>query len=276
MSSYQDRTSIVQLPQIGCPNRSRAKHALMTTGFIDHWSKMDRCRKGAYCNSSYCKTCRNKNSFSLYYRVNRRHNETHGDDTEARENLRFVTILFELAPIDYQTIKDAVTRAKRGLAGIRRSFPGLWLMGRIELEAIDVERVFKSRACERKMESIRELNGGHKHSYGKDMILVHLHAIMFLNGHDEDVVRDKLKKKWPTSRSIKIDRLHKDKPIKTSLKNMCFYLLKDRIRYNYKMDTDGYETSDLINTESLSFLVRTSMIMYSDLLIYSRKGKVRT
>ena len=272
MSSCYSRINADTIPRKGCLYKDRVRHSLLVTGFADCWTKIEDCGSGAYCNSSYCRDCRNKNSLAQSRKLIGLYRNYYSEDHEARENMRFVTVLCELVKPNHTAVLESLKRAKLALTTLRRrkSLPGLLLFGRFELEAIDIGRVFQLRTCDRKVETIRALNGDREESFGRDMILVHFHAVMFLNGHDEEVVRNKLKLRWPVPYGISIKRLYKDQSIEDSIRKLCSYPLKDRYRYNYDFRTNGYEDGGYINDGSLSFLVRSSMSMFDKLIIYSK------
>lgn len=206
----------------------------------------------------------------------RLHQSLHGEnDSLARENMRFVTILHELCRLDITEIRDALTRGKVSLASVRRSFPGLMFHGRFEIEAVDTETIFNSGVCPQKTRSLMDMNGGNKTTPNRDMALFHSHALLFLNGNDPETVREKLTVKFPGRYAVKVDHLYEDQPVDESVRKICSYLLKDRVFYNSYMRTDGYTKGSYIGDSSLSFLIRSGMndkIGISSSLIYSKNG----
>lgn len=263
----------------GCLHKDRVKHALVLTGFDDPWRKIDACGPGSYCNSAYCRDCRERNVRSHYRRMIRLHREWHGDDdAKARENLRFVTVLNELCELDHRSVREALSRAKRALTSVRRSFPGLSIHGRFEIEAVDTWTVLQTKSCPRKTAVIRELAGGHAMTHTRDMALVHFHAVVFLNGHDAIQVRTKLSNKWPGSHMVQMVQLHANKSVEKNLFKVCSYMLKDRYHYNHRMDSYSYKDGNYLSNESLSCVVRIPMTTgVKGMMVYSKdKDTVHT
>ncbi|TXN14112.1 hypothetical protein FV219_03880 [Methylobacterium sp. WL122] len=175
-------------------------------------------------------------------------------------------------------MKEALNRAKRALTSVRRSFPGLSIHGRFEIEAVDTWTVFETKSCPRKTAVIRELNGGHTLTGTRDMALVHFHALVFLNGHEPDHVRMKLSQKWSGSHMVQMVQLHANKSIEQSLFKICSYMLKDRYQYNHKMDSESYTDGNYLSNESLSCVVRIPIFIGNKgMMVYSKnKDTVHT
>jgi hypothetical protein len=200
------------------------------------------------------------------------HRERHGsDDLKARENLRFLTVLTALCRPDHDEVASAIDRARADLTSLRRSFPGLMIQGRFEAEVVDTDTILGSHACPQKARALRGLNGGSDITPCRDMILVHFHALVFLGGHDPEVVKDKVREKWPGPYAIKMDKLFLKVSVEDSIRKIASYMLKDRYQYNHRFETSGFTNERYLREDSLSFLIRFSLRMGIDgMLIYSK------
>jgi hypothetical protein len=200
------------------------------------------------------------------------HREHHGDDeAKARTNLRFLTVLNALCRPDPDEVRAAMAKVRADLTSLRRSFPGMLIQGRFECEMVDTETILESHACPQKARALRGLNGNSDTTSCRDMVLLHFHALVFLNGHDPDAVKDKLRGKWPSPYAVKMDSLFRDKPIDSSIRKIGSYMLKDRYQYNHRFQTNGFIDERYLSNGSLSLLIRLGLDVGIDgLLIYSK------
>lgn len=272
MSSFKDRLEAATLLRKGCLNTSRVRESLASTAHDNDWTKIENCKPRAFCNSQYCKSCRTRHVKLHSERLLALHREHHGEDEgKARANLRFLTVLNALCRPDPVEVREAMGKVRADLTSLRRSFPGLLIQGRFEAEIVDTETILGSHACPQKGRALRELNGGSDITPCRDMVLLHFHALVFLNGHNPDAVKDKLREKWPTPYAVKMDSLFRDKPIDSSIRKIGSYMLKDRYQYNHQMQTNGFIDERYLNNSSLSFLVRLGLDLGIDgFLIYSK------
>lgn len=196
-------------------------------------------------------------------------------EDQAREDIRFVTILHELSGPDIKEVKAGIGRAKIAFAGLRRSFPGLRIEGRFELEVIDTDKIFNTKVCPQKSAALEDLNGGNRKTPNRYRLLIHSHLFLFLNGNDSTLVRDKFAARFPGRYRIKFGPLFEDLSVEENIRRVCSYLLKDRYFLNNGFDTKGYNQGEYIPSEILSFLIRSYMstdIGIHSSLIYT-KGK---
>lgn len=256
MSSFKDRQSARKTIVDRRTHRHKAIEALRTQGFHDIASQLKNCGPRNYCGSQYCSDCRKRLVACQTEKVLGVHQDLYGDDeAKGRQNTYFVTILNELCELEAGQIRDALSRGKRSLASLRRSFEGLLTYGRFELEAIDTDVIFRHRPCPKKAIVLKHLNGDSEETPARVMGLFHLHALMFLNDHDAKVVRRKLSAMYPGNHRVELRPLHVDKPVDESLRKIVSYFLKSRVQFNYVMKTDGYQGGRLIDNDSLSRLV---------------------
>ncbi len=276
MSSHHDRSTAAEFPVRSCRHITRLRHALTMTGFPDHLSRIENCSSGNRCGTSYCPECRSRNvrkhtgkMLGLYRRL---YNSYEG---EARKDIRFVTVLHELCRPDIKEVKAGIGRAKVAFAGLRRSFPGLRIEGRFELEVIDSDAIFNRKVCPQKSVALEDINGGNRTTPDRDMILLHSHFFVFLNGSNDGLVRDKFALRFPGRYRIKFGPLFENLSVEENIRKVCSYQLKNRYFLNHGFNTQGYNQGEYISIGSLSFLIRS--YMSSDIGIHSSliytKGK---
>lgn len=276
MSSHHDRTTAPEYPVRGCRHINRIRHALTVTGFPDHLRRIENCSQGDRCGTSYCPECRKRNVRKHTGRMLGLYRDLYNScEDQARKDIRFVTVLHELCGPDIKEVKAGIGRAKVAFAGLRRSFPGLRIEGRFELEVIDTDKIFNTNICPQKSVALADLNGGNRGTSSRELFLIHSHFLVFMGGNDDEVVRDKFASRFPGRYRIKFGPLFDNLPVEENIRRVCSYLLKDRYFLNHGFDTQGYNQGEYIRYESLSFLIRS--YMSSDIGIHSSmiytKGK---
>jgi hypothetical protein len=180
-------------------------------------------------------------------------------EAQARKDIRFVTVLHALCQPDITEIGNTISRAKMDFNGLKRSFPGLRIHGRFELEIIDTDKVFSSEMCVRKRSALQDLNGGRSSFASRDVVLAHSHTLFFLGDNDPEAVRAKLAAKYDAPYGINMKCLYEDKSIDDNLSRVCGYMLKDKWFYNNSMESSGGKQGTYLRDESLSFIVRSHM-----------------
>lgn len=236
---------------------TRVREALKQTGHHIIADSIDQCRRGAWCGSTYCATCRARHSWAHRQRCLDVKRLRYGDgEYPARNVMRHLTILNALVPMRIRAIEDALDQAKRDLDVFRAKFTHIALRGVFELELVDVQGMVQSGACPEKLRTLVEMTGGDILSMREPAVLVHSHNVKFGSGEDEKKLRDWLKGKYPHHRQTKIQKLRKDRSIDENLVKICSYPFKNRHQYNLTYDTDGYVDGRYIGPVELSFLVR--------------------
>lgn len=275
MSSFKDRQSARKSQADHRPHKHKAIDALKAQGFSDVAYRLRDCGPRNYCGSQYCSDCRKRLVACQTQKVFGVYRDLYGhDEAKGRKNVYFVTILNELCELEPEQVKAALSRGKRSLSALRRSFDGLLTYGRFELEAVDTHVIFGDRPCPKKAVVLRQLNGDSEQTPARVMGLFHLHGLLFLNDHDAKLVRRKLSTMHPGKHRVELRQLYTDTPVDESLRKIVSYFLKSRVQFNYVMKTDGYQNGRLIDNDSLSRLVRfglTDGIDVGSFNVYSKR-----
>jgi hypothetical protein len=181
------------------------------------------CEDGS-CKSIFCMVCRRRKQDSLYNQYKERV-KRYSDDDEARENLRYTTILEGLVPVSLDTsvigeesslydVERSVDDFRKKLKGIDRYFRkyNIWARGTIHLELINME-LFRFASLSGRMTTKQktlydlEKESGTNSDY---YVLVHSHILFDINGIDDNTFRKYIRKKWDdTDRQVDISRLTK-------------------------------------------------------------------
>lgn len=188
---------------------------------IDELSHMSCC--DGSCGSIFCMTCRGKKQDSLYSQYKERVSLFSNDD-EARERLRYTTILHELVPVsldnqiaEHSSIGDieaSVDTFRKQLKGIDRHFVDndLWARGTIHIELVNME-LFRFASLsgrettkQRTLKELESVQGTSADYYA----LVHSHILFDIKELDDNTFRKYLRRKWnATDRQVDISRLTK-------------------------------------------------------------------
>jgi hypothetical protein len=189
---------------------------------IDDLSHM-LCDDG-YCSSVFCMTCRKRKQDSLYRQYKERVVRFRNDD-EAREHLRYATILEGLVPLsldegiigdesEIKNVEQSVESFRKKLKSIDRYFRtnNIWARGTIHLELINME-LFRfaslSGRITTKQKTLTDLENHFRHNADYS-VLVHSHILFDLNGIDDKEFRNHLRNKWNiTDRQVDVTRLTK-------------------------------------------------------------------
>jgi len=279
--SFQDNFKGTYFLPPNTPYKKRLKHALLATGHDPTWDRIEGCCKDRRCGSYYCDSCRTgacKSQASLTIRL---HRELHGaDDDYARRNIQSVTILHDLvAPghkngnryNDFSEVDRSVRILRRKLNRIKKTFPGLLMVGRIELEVVNTRSILESGQCVRKASVVKHIMGDK--FYGDDnLVLVHVHFLLFLNGNDLEEVKSCFCNRWQGKYMVDVKSLYKDKDVDYNIGRLCSYYAKNRYVYNHSMDTNGYKTGRLFCDDILSYVVRIHLhVGILGLVVWSKR-----
>lgn len=280
MSFREDFNRASVLPS-NTSSKFRLRHALLFTGHESTWERIEACCKNRRCGSYYCDSCRVSACKHQADVVLSHHLRLHnGDDSLARRNIQSVTVLHELvAPghknggryNDFSEVDRSIRSLRRKLQRIRKKFPGLLMFGRIELEIVNTRSIITSGQCVRKA-SVMKLLTVDKGCDQDDMVLVHVHFLMFLNGYCLKKVKSYLVDRFPGKYMVHITSTYKTETTEHNITTLCRYYAKGRYSYNNKMDTDGYKTGRLLNNNVLSYGVRLHMYVgYSGLVLWCKR-----
>tara|TARA_R110002072_G_scaffold300627_3_gene478536 strand:- start:5514 stop:6551 length:1038 start_codon:yes stop_codon:yes gene_type:complete len=232
-------------------NKTLIQSALRQSGYDALADKMAQCSPSNRCKSPYCDSCQR----SLFGRQRRKSDEFlwhpyRHDETKARENLFFVTILHELIPFDLPDdtlirfpltkVKTAIAEARTHLKAIRRTFKDrINLIGAFELEVVSGLLVCLHPV---KGQVLAEMSGSQIELQDK-FILLHSHFVVDLSEFPPDPLsgdlavdqfKARLKKSWPAKKQIDVSPLYLKKPVHESLNRLADYPLKFPIKYYYR------------------------------------------
>lgn len=260
MPSIDDELQADSFPVRGCRHINRLRHALRVTSFPDHLAVIEGCSPHRRCNTAYCKSCRSRHVKSHTDRMLSLWRTSYNScEDQARKDIRFVTVLHALTQPDISEIAGVMSRAKIDFNGLKRSFPGLRIHGRIELEVIDTDKIFSSDMCVRKRRALQNLNGGRSSFASRDVVLVHSHTLFMLGGNDPESVRAKLATKYDAPYGINMKCLYDDKSVDDNIIRVCGYMMKDKWFYNNSIGSSGGKQGTYLSDESLSFISRSYM-----------------
>jgi hypothetical protein len=177
------------------------------------------------------------------------------NEIDFRKQVRHLTVLTHLVKLDLSVIDRAIQETKKHLTNLKRKFKGIILEGRFELEVIDIRRLIDMKECPRKSDVINTFIEKQDGEFECDMILVHFHTLIDLDGHSENNIIGWMKNTWPGDHCVHMKSLWDNKDITKSITDISNYGFK--IAHCYNMHINGNKkTSDLyMSNEGLSFRV---------------------
>lgn len=243
-------------PSKNSPVIRRVGHALYKTGRMDIWNDIINCSDQYRCGSIYCNRC---SKVYKYHSLNRMKNilliKYDNNEMEFRKQVRHLTVLTHLVKLDLSAVDHAVQETKKHLTNLKRKFKGIILEGRFELEVIDVGRLLNANECLRKSEVINNFIEKQDGEFEYDMILVHFHILIDLDGHSENNVIDWMKNTWPGNHRVYMKSLWNNKDIIKNITDLSNYGFKMSHCYNMYIDGVKKNSNLYMSNEGLSFRV---------------------
>jgi hypothetical protein len=234
--------------------KTRIRRALVGLGNTKLANSILNCRKGRLCGQVYCSSCRDKAAQGLNDRVSKRIQKKYENDPEKyREQLRHTTILCDLVDFDLSSVKQSVSQARKDINAFKRRFKDVWFQGAFEFELIDLDklRVWDGENQVKK-ETLEKMT-----DKGGNLILVHFHGMMDLNGTDEQVVKDWIGQRWNNHhRQTHIQRIWKGQSLDEMSWKVSSYCFKNRVKDNMTFIAKGFEQGDYFSNDDLSTLIK--------------------
>jgi hypothetical protein len=186
--------------------------------------------------------------------------------SQARDRLRFVTILHAVCDVDTNSILHAVEEMEAQLrSALSREIAQIGILGVSEVEIVKMGLYGKKDADDeaRKGQVLRELarkkdltEAGTVFEFrelaGKDhLALIHFHGIVDLGpdaANREICLQDTLRQTWKGSWCVELKRLFTDLSIEKSLRNLAGYLTKggnDTLRFTKQFGSESPESLEL-------------------------------
>ncbi len=197
----------------------------------EYETQMFDCDSGGIaCGSVYCDKCRQSKQNKLFYRY-RKHFETvlGGDETVARERLRWVSVLHSVVAIDKKneagSISKVISAAEEmkhqvSLIARNQKDSGLWLRGAIHLEIVDYasfRKAVESGKGTVKEKTLTELIDRCSNGDESYYFLVHFHALADKGTILDSVFERLFTSRWSaTRRQVDIQHLWDEIRMKSS------------------------------------------------------------
>lgn len=209
--------------------------------------KIKQCRKGKFCSSVYCPTCRKRAQENLRRRIfDHCEQQFNGDEEKAQKRLRYLTVLCELCEIDQELIEQSVKNARKDLHAFKRRFRDVWAQGSFEYEVVDMNHLESA-----KKQTLMRM----KKNKDQYQVLVHCHLLVDIGSEDDLEMKKWLKKKWKGERRTELKRTFCNQTIKDKSKKIGNYGFKNRVRFNPSFVATDFENGDTFNYYILSKLV---------------------
>jgi hypothetical protein len=247
--------------------KSRLFDALRAAGEIEGISladKIESCGRGQLCGSVYCVECRGRAAAELNKRISAHNEIKFGDDAdEARNHLRYMTVLCEITAFNVVDVKQAVADARKDIKAMKRRFGDIWVQGSFEFELIDMRLLDKSDAGvnqnsrslkQQTLAAMMNMSIKESRSLGQ-RVIVHFHTLVDLNGTDEVEFNKWVRNRWNShSNQTEVKRTNKGQTLKNMAKKISDYGFKNRVQYNLSFETNGYKRGIWFNNNHLGTL----------------------
>lgn len=263
--------------------KKRAINACESMGFVGLAKRLGACGDGARCGSYWCPECRNAIARITAARIERYVTSQFPEYEQAKQRLRWVTILVAVVPWD--GVRKALDDGRALLKAMRRGRPDFWIVGAFELELIDLGRLFRHGA--EKKQTVLEMTRSWVTPFERDYlengtaereaINVHLHVLMDLGDESEDTWRRRLERRgFRFHRQLRFDRLHEKQTMHDMARKLGSYPFKDRVRFNVMDRTEGYQTGSYFTNSQLARLVMLhDDIGHRSLMIFTNERETK-
>ena len=258
------------------------QQSLRASGDTHLADRMKNCRRGAHCQSIYCRSCRDRYADELRKRLEARAKERHNNRHDrVHKSFRHLTVIFDVVDLRSRSwnatrqiashghkaeitglsgVRDAMTRARSDTKEMRRRFPNLWMQGAFEIEAMDVAKLNSIASTTRKANLIRSLIGRRSNPEGAAQVqlIVHCHCVVDLADVDPMQFHDWIHRRWSLPHQTRLSMTyHPDKQeMDSKLYKLASYCFKNRLEYNFSDETNGWEESERIPNGELADMVR--------------------
>ncbi|MGX7709531.1 hypothetical protein [Methylobacterium sp. Gmos1] len=192
------------------------------------------------------------------------------NDTAAFNDLRHLTVLCEIVDLDQAEVHRVIKGNHKTFKSMRRTFPGLIIEGRHEIEIINIDDLYNNK-CPRKIESIEFLTGGMSREMNGDRVLVHFHVLIALNNHNHNEVLSRLIEKYGMSYCVHMTKLHTNRSMTENLINIASYPIKNSYRYHLGFGYGDDKVGSYINNKSLCFRIMCDRSLVKSMKIRTNK-----
>lgn len=243
----------------GKKRAKKVQTALEATGAIGLARKIEGCRRGALCQSIYCKFCRDRYALKMLGRLKDRFESAlQRDAEELQQRGRYLTVLTAFVPFEKRAALRALDDGKGVLHLFHRSFPAVWVQGAWEFELIDCDDLaafgnFKAI----KPKTLLALLDGDASAYVGRRLLVHFHAFVDVGDTDAQKIRRWWTKRFSKHhRQVEFKSTHEGQKVEKKLYKMASYGFKDRLEYNPSFATSGWEHGRKFTNNDAAKLIR--------------------
>jgi hypothetical protein len=234
--------------------KTRIRRALVGLGNTKLANSILNCRKGQLCGQVYCSSCRDKAAQSLKDRISKRIQQRFRNDPDkSREQLRHTTVLCGLVDFNLSSVKQSVSQARKDINAFKRRFKDVWFQGAFEFELIDLDKLLvwdgDNQVKKETLEKMTDKRG--------NLILVHFHGLMDLNGVDEKLVKEWVGQRWNKHhRQTHLQRIRKGQRLGEMTWKVSSYCFKNRVKDNMTFIARGFEEGEYFTNEELSNLIK--------------------
>jgi hypothetical protein len=225
------------------------------------------------CGSPYCVRCHSR-FLKGQERPMRRLFNRYASEVDQRQNIRFLTILFDAYGFDarksfgrqqfslafpLRRTQAAIKYARAEIQVLKRRFPKLKIVGAFEMDVLDATaRSLRNDATtlqallkagevrDQRASFLRLICPPTMASWQDHVIIFHAHLVVDLDGTDEQMFRDWCHKRWGKNcpnnsipHGVHITRLRSDRAIENSIEMLARYPLKTPFHYHVPRDAKG-------------------------------------
>ena len=219
--------------------QQRLASALDTAGESALLDQIQGCKRprSPVCGSLYCPKCYSFFRDAQQKLVDRNIINKHSSVADLHKNLRSLTILHSVIPldqyhqIDLKLLRSDIRKHRRKFETLaKRTFPSISMVGAFEFEIHDQ---INNLQMPRKQATVIDLPNASFFWPSRHILIFHSHLLVDLNGTSDANFIAACKRRWPSKNAVLVKRLtnNQQKPISKSIQHIVRYPFKAQFSY---------------------------------------------
>ncbi|MEJ1934996.1 hypothetical protein WDZ92_32770, partial [Nostoc sp. NIES-2111] len=156
-----------------------------------------------------------------------------------------------------RAVQRALDDLRVEFAAFKRKFKRVWRSAVVEFELVDVDALRGWSGCPKKRDTIFAMLGLEADAATGHYVLVHFHGLFDAMDEPHDEIQEWLNNRFAKRHPLQMDykRTYQGQSLDELAWKTSSYVYKDRVQYNYAMQTDGFVGMPYFNNFLLNELV---------------------